>query len=90
MKNLQRYLDEKINFWNELTGRPEVTLPLAEDEVIDLIEDIACNLSPENLHCDGEASITHVRAKVRYLDQVKKQLDQYCLDNCLDTPELMY
>ena len=47
-------------------------------------------LSPENLHCDGEASLTHVRAKAKQLNLVSKQLEQYCLDNWLDTPVLEY
>jgi len=77
MKNLQRYLDEKINFWNELTGRPEVTLPLAEDEVIDLIEDIACNLSPENLHCDGEITAAQARTKYNFYMRVIRDLERH-------------
>ncbi len=89
MKNLEAYVEQK-NKWNAIFGHGAMSFPLAQADANDLMNAIASELSPENLHCDGEASITHVRAKVRYLDQVKKQLDQYCLDNWLDTPELMY
>jgi len=33
-------------------------------ELTEAFEDLACRLSPENLHCDGE--ITRAQAQVRY------------------------
>ena len=89
MKNLEAYIEQK-NAWNKIFSIESINFPLSQANANELMNMIGSELSPENLHCDGEASITHVRAKVRYLDQVKKQLDQYCLDNWLDTPELMY
>jgi|TARA_B100001093_G_scaffold316833_1_gene302273 hypothetical protein len=89
MKNLEAYVEQK-NAWNKIFSIEAINFPLTQANANELMNMIGSELSPENLHCDGEASITHVRAKVRYLDQVKKQLDQYCLDNWLDTPELMY
>ena len=89
MKNLEAYVEQK-NAWNKIFSIESINFPLTQANANELMNMIGSELSPENLHCDGEASITHVRAKVRYLDQVKKQLDQYCLDNWLDTPELMY
>ena len=89
MKTLEAYVEQK-NAWNKIFSIEAINFPLTQANANELMNMIGSELSPENLHCDGEASITHVRAKVRYLDQVKKQLDQYCLDNWLDTPELMY
>ena len=89
MKNLEAYVEQK-NAWNKIFSIAAISFPLTLANANELMNMIGSELSPENLHCDGEASITHVRAKVRYLDQVKKQLDQYCLDNWLDTPVLEY
>ena len=89
MKNLEAYVEQK-NKWNAIFGQSAMTFPLKQTDANDLMNSIASELSPENLHCDGEASITHVRAKVKQLNSVTKQLEQYCLDNWLNTPELQY
>ena len=89
MKNLEAYVEQK-NAWNKIFGTPAMTFPLSQANANDLMNSIGSELSPENLHCDGEASITHVRAKVKQLNSVTKQLEQYCLDNWLTTPELQY
>ena len=89
MKNLKAYVESK-NQWNAIFGTPAMTFPLSQANANDLMNSIGSELSPENLHCDGEASITHVRAKVKQLNSVTKQLEQYCLDNWLNTPELVY
>ena len=89
MKNLKAYVESK-NQWNAIFGTPAMTFPLSQANANDLMNSIGSELSPENLHCDGEASITHVRAKVKQLNTVTKQLEQYCLDNWLDTPALEY
>ena len=89
MKNLEAYVEQK-NQWNAIFGQSAMNFPLAQTDANDLMNSIASELSPENLHCDGEASITHVRAKKRELDSVVKSLERYCLDNWLDTPQLQY
>ena len=90
MKNLTHYIDNR-NQWNSFFPNSKtITFPLDQKTVNDLARSLDGDLSPENLHCDGEASITHVRAKVKQLNSVTKQLEQYCLDNWLNTPELQY
>ena len=89
MKNLEAYVEHKSK-WNALFGDAPMTFPLTQNNVNSLAQSISSELSPENLHCDGEASITHVRAKVKQLNTVTKQLEQYCLDNWLETPECVY
>lgn len=42
-----------------------------ESEILSEIKGIYCRLSPENLWCDGEASLTHVR---RYGAQLRRRL----------------
>jgi len=89
MKNLKAYVESK-NQWNAIFGTPAMTFPLAQTDANDLMNSIGSELSPENLHCDGEASITHVRKKAKFLDRVQSELEQYCLDNWLTTPECIY
>ena len=87
--NLEAYVEQK-NAWNKIFSIEAIRFPLTQANANELMNMIGSELSPENLHCDGEASITHVRAKVRELDSVKRSLEQYCLDNWLDTPVLQY
>jgi hypothetical protein len=48
------------------------------------------DLSPENLHCDGEISRSQAAAKARELNNTRAALEHYCLNNWLDTPECVY
>jgi len=89
MKNLEAYVEQK-NAWNKIFSIESINFPLTQANANELMNMIGSELSPENLHCDGEASITHVRAKAKQLNLVSKQLEQYCLDNWLDTPVLEY
>ena len=89
MKNLEAYVEQK-NAWNKIFSIEAINFPLTQANANELMNMIGSELSPENRHCDGEASITHVRAKVKQLNTVTKQLEQYCLDNWLDTPVLEY
>jgi hypothetical protein len=89
MKNLEAYVEQK-NAWNKIFSIKAITFPLTQANANELMNMIGSELSPENLHCDGEASISHVRSKHKQLTAVHKQLEQYCLDNWLDTPVLDY
>lgn len=89
MKNLEAYVEQK-NRWNAIFGQSAMTFPLSQSNANSLMDSIASELSPENLHCDGEASLTHVRKKAKYLNTVQRELEAYCLNNWLDTPECVY
>jgi len=89
MKVLEQYVDQK-NRWNAIFDKTAVTFPLSQLDANHLMDSIASELSPENLHCDGEASPNQVRNKLHELNTVKSQLEQYCLNNWLDTPECIY
>ena len=86
MKVLEQFVDS-TNRWNAIFGSEPITFPLSQSHANNLMDTIASGLSPENLHCDGEASATQVRNKLHELNTVKAQLEQYCLNNWLDTPE---
>ena len=42
--------------------------PTLEKSDMEQLLDLACQLSPENLSCDGEASKTYVRKRLRELN----------------------
>ena len=86
---LQEYVDQ-MNRWNAIFDRSQMSFPLSQQNANNLMNKIAGELSPENLHCDGEISPAQARAKYNYLMSVRAELEQYCLDNWLDTPECIY
>ena len=81
---------EQMNRWNSIFGTSAMDFPLRQQNVNDLMSKIAGELSPENLSCDGELSSAAVSIKLNYLTTVRRELEQYCLDNWLDTPECAY
>ena len=85
MKNLQAYIDQK-NTWGSFFNSPQINFPLSQTQVNDLARSLDGDLSPENLHCDGEISATEANRKYRFYAQVYRELEQYCLNNWLDTP----
>jgi hypothetical protein len=72
MTALQKYIDQK-NKWNRLFKGKEYEIQTSKgrQEVADSLD---CDLSPENLSCDGELSRSQVQAKYRQLTQVAKEL----------------
>lgn len=45
-----------------------------DKEIIADLQDVECALSPENLSCDGEASVSYVRQKSKELMAKRKAL----------------
>ena len=72
MQTLNNYLAQK-NKWNAIFGGAPLDLNSAKDRV-KIAEMIDCDLSPENLACDGEASAHHVRTQGRMLRECARQL----------------
>jgi len=72
MQNLQQYVDQK-NAWETLFGHPALDLNVAQDRVR-IANAIDCDLSPENLSCDGELSIAQIRARYQTLTKAADEL----------------
>jgi hypothetical protein len=75
MKALQTYIDEK-NRWRAVFGKAPLTLASAA-------ETIDCDLSPENLTCDGELRGPQLHARHKQLTTAGRQL--VLLDPSLQT-----
>ena len=82
---LEQYVDQ-MNRWNSIFGKSAVQFPLTQSNANDLMNKIASELSPENLHCDGEISHAEAERKYNYYGRVIKDLETYCLNNWLTTP----
>ena len=84
MKALQAYVDQK-NKWNKLfKGKQyEIATAKGRQEVADSLD---CDLSPENLTCDGELSRSQVQKRWQALNSAALQLRQ--LDSTVKFYEL--
>jgi len=49
-------------------------MPRTEKEILQHILKVECQLSPENLTCDGEASKGYIRQKAKQLNKQRQQL----------------
>ena len=86
MKNLQDYIANR-NSWNSFFPNSTVlSFPLTQKNVDDLARSLDSDLSPENLHCDGEISATQAQNKYNYYGRVIKELDRYCVNQGLTVP----
>ena len=63
MRYAQEFVAKK-NLWNKITNQPLYSLPRDAKMLLEMVE---CELSPENLNCDGEISHDEAMKKYRYL-----------------------
>jgi hypothetical protein len=85
MRTLIDFVDDQ-NRWNTLFGDTAITFPLTQTTVDSIARSLDQNLSPENLHCDGEISVAEANRKYRFYAKVYRELEQYCAKNRLNTP----
>jgi hypothetical protein len=74
MKELQAYVERK-NSWGKLFGSKALDLNSAKDRQA-IASSIDCDLSPENLSCDGELSRSAVNARYTQLTRAAAQLQK--------------
>ena len=85
MQNLTAYIDN-INTWGAFFKQPAINFPLTQTDCNELARRLDCDLSPENLHCDGEISPAEARKKYKFYSKVYEELNAYCNLNRLTTP----
>lgn len=74
MKALQAYVDQK-NKWNALFKGEQFELKTAKGRQR-IADSIDCELSPENLTCDGELSRSQVQARYKALTSAARDLQK--------------
>lgn len=71
MKNLDKYIKQK-NTWRAIFKDAPLTLPADAQAVYEMLE---CDMSPENICMDGEASPSFVRKQYQFLTAVMEELE---------------
>ena len=87
MRALTAYIERK-NSWAKIFKGAQITFPLTQKNVDDLIDSLNGDLSPENLHCDGEISASEARTKYQFLKTVADDLADYTWKNSLTMREV--
>ena len=64
---------ERENKWSAIFGAKPLSLLNAKDRQ-KIADKIDSQLSPENLHCDGEISAAEARQKYRFLTRCAEEL----------------
>lgn len=67
------YMNRRVD-WLKIFDK-KAGFPKTEKQLLSHLERIACDLSPENLHCDGEISVTAARLKARELNKEWKEVE---------------
>lgn len=74
MKNLVKFMESK-NFWRRAAKQPLYSVETLNTETAnELFYMLDCNLSPENLCCDGEISRTEVKRRFALFNGAIKDL----------------
>ena len=77
---------EQMNSWNAIFGTGPVTFPLDAESAQKIGSKLDGELSPENLHCDGEISHAQAMKKYNFLTSVLDELNIYCDANNIQRP----
>ena len=86
MTHLRNYV-EGINRWAKLFGDAEIDVNNIDEEAAQrLFQKIDCDLSPENLCCDGELPMAQVKRKAKMLHGAAAELKKmgYASNNCYE------
>ena len=72
ISTIEQYVERKNSF-AKLFGSKQLSLLVAEDRQA-IADSIDCELSPENLTCDGELSRSQVQARYQFLTRAAQEL----------------
>jgi len=78
----------KMNSWNAIFGTEAVEFPLTKESAQAIGSKLDSELSPENLHCDGEISHAEAMRKYNFLTTVVDELNIYCDAIGVDRPQI--
>lgn len=73
-KELTAYVED-MNSLRRIFGDPDLAIPTNADECEVFFKRLESDLSPENLHCDGEITRAAAMKKKRFYDKVWSQLE---------------
>ena len=79
---------EQLNSWNAIFNDESIEFPLTAESAQKIGSKLDCELSPENLHCDGEISAREAQRKYNFLTSVVDELNLYCDANAIRRPQI--
>ena len=79
---------EQLNSWNAIFNDESIEFPLTAESAQKIGSKLDCELSPENLHCDGEISAREAQRKYNFLTSVVDELNLYCDANTIRRPQI--
>ena len=82
---LQNYV-ERMNSWSSIFDQGDIEFPLTAESAQKIGSNLDGELSPENLHCDGEISSAEAMRKYNFLTTVLDELNIYCDANNITRP----
>ena len=88
--DLRNYLDT-YNSWEKIFNKDHRTINIGnmtQKDVDTIAAQLDSNMSPENLHCDGEISYAAARAKADYYKDVWAELQEVCTQKGLKIPQV--
>lgn len=78
MKHLQQHLAD-MNKWAVVTGGKTFELcDLTQEDCDGIVSTLNWQISPENLHCDGEISYEQAMAKLKIICATYRDLQTLC------------
>ena len=86
-ETLNEYI-ERANAWGAIFNEAGIEFPLKQEDVNKIVDRLNGDLSPENLHCDGEISAAEAQKKYRFYQTVARELTAYCKNNRLSMKEV--
>lgn len=75
MKFLPKYIEQQNRYAVFFKGKTYDAAKLTRGEIQDLLDRLECDLSPENLCCDGELRGSALQQKAKLLYGAKKELE---------------
>src|SRR5210317_157877 len=79
---------EQMNSWNAIFNDASIEFPLTAESAQKIGSKLDGELSPENLHCDGEISAREAQRKYNFLTSVVDELNLYCDANAIRRPQI--
>lgn len=87
-RHLVDYVDQRSRWLAIFDKNAAITFPLTQESFDKICSQLDGDLSPENLHCDGEITPAQAQAKYRFYKLVADELADYAHANGLKMREL--
>lgn len=89
MRPLEAFINDHNHWYSHFPNNmPIFSYPLSQEDVNEIANEIDSQMSPENLHCDGEISSAAANKKGVRLMKVVNDLRRYCKEQNLSIPEI--